>query len=167
MKELKSFRCALKGITRCIKNERHMRIHICASLYVLLFSTFFNLSVEKYAILILTISAVISAEMVNTSVEVLSDICAENYNRMAKVAKDIAAGAVFVFALAAVAIGIMFFGDIYVLWSIMIFFWDHKVLLMLMILSLVLSGFFIMIGPIEIKNRVKTIIFKQKQKNKG
>ena len=143
-----------------------MRIHICVGLYVLAFAPFFHLSAEKYAILLLTISAVLAAEMVNTSAEVLSDICAENYNRMAKVAKDIAAGAVFVCAFFAAIIGVMFFWNIAVFINIINFFWIHKILLVLFILSLLLSGFFIYLGPIEIKNRVKSLIFRNKIKNK-
>lgn len=164
MKEFKSFIHAIKGIMRCIKNEKHMRIHICVSLYVLIFTPFFNLSSEKYAILLLTISAVFTAEMVNTSAEVLSDICAEDYNRMAKIAKDIAAGAVFICAFFSIVIGIMFFGNIESFINIFKYFIEHGILFVLFILSVIVSILFVILGPIEIKNRIKSLIFKKRIK---
>ena len=75
-----------------------MRFHTAVMLYVLAFSPFFTLTKTQYAVLILTISSVISAEMLNTAAEELADLSAADYNPLARAAKDIAAGAVLVCA---------------------------------------------------------------------
>ena len=76
-------------------------------LYVLVFSPFFTLSKTQYAILIVTISSVITAEMLNTAAEELADLSAADYNPLARAAKDIAAGAVLVCAVFSVAVGVL------------------------------------------------------------
>jgi len=109
VKILKSFKCAAKGTLYTIKNERNMRIHTVISFYVLLFSLFFHLSFVKYAVLFLTIGSVLTLEMINTSIEAIIDICSAEYNSVARIAKDIAAGAVMVSSVVAAFIGIMIF----------------------------------------------------------
>ena len=112
MSFLRSLKFAFRGIIHCIKNERNMRIHTVATIYILLFVPFFNLSLEKLAILLLTISAVLAAEMVNTATEELSDLSAEDYNPMARIAKDVAAGAVLIISIFAVFIGFLLLWDL-------------------------------------------------------
>ena len=82
-----------------------MRFHTAVMLYVLAFSPFFTLTKTQYAVLILTISSVISAEMLNTAAEELADLSAADYNPLARAAKDIAAGAVLVCAFFSVVVG--------------------------------------------------------------
>lgn len=84
-----------------------MRFHTAAMLYVLVFSPFFTLSKTQYAILIVTISSVICAEMLNTAAEELADLSAADYNPLARAAKDIAAGAVLVCAFFSVVVGVI------------------------------------------------------------
>ena len=84
-----------------------MRFHTAVMLYVLAFSPFFTLSKTQYAILIITISSVISAEMLNTAAEELADLSAADYNPLARAAKDIAAGAVLVCAFFSVVVGVI------------------------------------------------------------
>ena len=88
---LKVFRYAFAGIGRCVLEERNMRIHTVAALYVLFFSVFFRFTPAEYGVLILTIGSVLSAELFNTAV------------------KDLAAGAVLVCALAALGVGAALF----------------------------------------------------------
>lgn len=158
MKILKSFKCAAKGILYTIKNEKNMRIHTVISFYVLLFSCFFHLSFVKYAVLFLTIGSVLTLEMFNTSIEAIIDICSKEYNSVAKIAKDIAAGAVMISSAFAVVIGIMFFGDFYVYISMWTFFAYNKLLFILLVLSILLSIIYIRKGPAEIKNKIFSTI---------
>ena len=96
MRILKSFKYAIRGIIYTIRNERNMRVHSVVSLCVIFLSFFFNLSAEKYCILGLVISFVIVSEVINSSLESLIDLCAKDYNSIAKAAKDMAAGAVLI-----------------------------------------------------------------------
>lgn len=158
MNILKSFKNALRGIIYTLKNERHMRFHIVASLAVLLFSLFFSLSIEKYCILFLTIASVIVSEFFNTAIEHVVDIESENYSVMAKAAKDIAAGAVLVSACFAVLIGIFLFSDFSCYLSMLLFFLFHPFLFLALILFGFFSYFYIVWGPVEMKNKAKKII---------
>ena len=158
MKILKSFKCAAKGAIYTIKNERNMRIHTVISAYVLLFSCFFHLSVVKYAILFLTIGSVLTLEMINTSIEAIIDMCSKEYNAVAKIAKDIAAGAVMIASAIAVAVGIMFFGDFYVYIGMWTYFRYHKILFVLLVLSVFPSVLYIKSGPAEIKHKIISAI---------
>lgn len=89
-----------------------MRIHIVATMCVLYLSQFYNFTKEQFILLIITCVTVISAEMMNTAIEVVIDKVSPGYSALAKVGKDVAAGAVFVTAVAAVIIGVILFWDI-------------------------------------------------------
>ena len=77
-----------------------MRIHIVATMCVLYLSQFYNFTKEQFILLIITCVTVISAEMMNTAIEVVIDKVSPGYSALAKVGKDVAAGAVFVTAVA-------------------------------------------------------------------
>lgn len=166
MSFIKSLKFAFRGIVHCIKNERNMRIHTVMTVYVFLFAPFFNLSIEKLAVLLLTISAVLTAEMVNTATEELSDLSAEDYNPMARIAKDVAAGAVLIASVFAVAVGILLFFDIEAFNRIYRYFKLHNIRFILLIISVIISYFYIHFGSSEIKGIIWKISFLRKQKNK-
>lgn len=166
MSFLRSLKFAFRGIIHCIKNERNMRIHTVATIYILLFVPFFNLSLEKLAILLLTISAVLAAEMVNTATEELSDLSAEDYNPMARIAKDVAAGAVLIISIFAVFIGFLLLWDLESFKMIYRYFKLHSIRLFLLLISFFIAYIYIHFGPSDIKNRIWKIIFLRKQKNK-
>lgn len=166
MKILRSLKHAIKGIIYCIENERNMRIHTIAGIYVMILSTFFSLSYEKIMILILTISAVISAEMVNTAIERLTDMLEVRYNIIAKIAKDIAAGAVLVSSIFAIFVGVIVFSDLsgfMKLWEIISL---YPVLFIALLLSLLLSYLYILWGPKGIKSRIEEVKFRMSNKEK-
>lgn len=154
MKLFKSFKFALKGIMYTLKNERHMRIHVVASLCVLILSLFFDLNFEKYALLFLTIAMVITCEMINSSIECVVDIFAKDYNSIAKAAKDMAAGAVLVAAGFSILVGIFLFNDINSYFKMFKFFVLCPAALLGLLMFLILSYFYIFLGPTEIKNCV-------------
>lgn len=107
-----SFRYAVEGIVHVFRTQRHMRFHFLILLCVLLLGIVFNLGSAKLAILFLVVSGVLVTEMVNTAVESVVDMVTQAYHPLAKLAKDIAAGAVLIAAITAVIIGsILFFGD--------------------------------------------------------
>lgn len=108
---VKSFTFAFRGVRFCIKNERNMRIHLAAAVIVTAFSHVYQLERNQYAILFLAMGAVIAFEAVNTALEALVNLASPAYHNLARIAKDVAAGAVLVAAIAATVVGICLFGD--------------------------------------------------------
>ncbi|RCX22776.1 undecaprenol kinase [Fontibacillus phaseoli] len=104
-----TFRNAWNGIWNSLKTERNMRIHVAAAIIVLLAAFFFGLPFRDIALLLLVISLVITAELLNTAIEAAVDLVTPEWHRLAKVAKDAAAGAVLIAAAFAVLIGILLF----------------------------------------------------------
>ena len=120
-----------------------MRFHTVAALYVLVFARFFDFSREDYILLLLTIGGVISAEMFNTAIEELCDKVSLEYHPLIKFSKDCAAGAVLVLAIFAAVTGFILFGNINGLLSMYNFYITHPINLSLLIISAILSLFFI------------------------
>ena len=151
---LGSFKYASKGIIYCINGERNFRIHLTATAYVILLSLFFSLSALEYAALLITFSLVIGAEMINTAIEILVNIEVEGYHRLAKSAKDVAAGLVLFCALFSVGVGCFIFIPKYEGFFRMIdFFRANPFFILVGIFVLVLSLCFIFIGPKEMKKK--------------
>ncbi len=111
MSFLKGFKYAFCGIIHCIKNERNMRVHTVAALYVLLFARFFDFGRTEYVLLLLTIGGVLAAEAINTAVETLCDKVCREKDAKIKAAKDAAAGAVLILASFAAVIGVVMFSQ--------------------------------------------------------
>lgn len=106
----KSFNNAIKGVISAVKLERNMRIHLVFAVIALTTGVAFDLSRIEIILLVLTIGLVISLELINTSIEKTIDLVTREYHPLARVAKDIAAGAVFVASLNAVVVGWFLFG---------------------------------------------------------
>lgn len=158
--QLNSFKVALQGIIYAIKNESHMRFHLVAGFYVILFGLFYSFTVVQWAILILIIALIIMGEVFNTSIEKLCDLNTNGYNPLAKIAKDTAAGAVFVLCVGAVIIACLFYIDWQTITYISTYFLNNSCLLILLILSAIFSAVFVCLGPIGIKN----LFYKTKNK---
>ena len=139
-----SFSFALNGIRITIIGERNFRIHTCVMIYVVLFSLFYDFSPVEYAVIALTFALVRGAEMMNTAIEEVINSEFEGYHIMAKKAKDIAAGAVFICAVTAVIVGVILFWDIPTMLKIFWFFFHNPLLLLLLAASGVVSVLFIM-----------------------
>lgn len=108
-KFLRSFKYCAAGIVTCIRTERNFRAHIVAALLVLHISLLYNFSNLQYICLLLTISAVLVAEIINTAVEALVDLATETIHGLAKIAKDVAAGAVGITAIFSIIIAYFLF----------------------------------------------------------
>lgn len=105
----KSFRYAFSGIYTLIKNEHNARIHLCVTMGVLFSGFFFELSAAEWINLIFAIGLVFSAEAFNSAIEYLSDLVSPEYHPLVKKAKDVAAAAVLLTAIAAALIGLIIF----------------------------------------------------------
>ena len=151
---IKSFYCAGRGIAFCLRHERHFRIHLCATAYVMYFSTFYEFTKIDYAVLILTCAAVIAAEIFNTSVEVVIDKISPKYNIFAMIGKDIAAGAVLFTSAGAVAVGVFMFWDIGRFVDIFTYFTADIIRPLILLATMALAVWFIMSArPRKIGNR--------------
>ncbi|CCC58157.1 MULTISPECIES: diacylglycerol kinase [Caloramator] len=106
-----SFNHAIEGVIFAIKTQRNMRIHFAIATLVLLASLFFDLSKFEILLLFFTITLVIVLEMINTAIEVTIDLNANYYHPLAKIAKNVAAGAVLISALTSVLVGYLLFFD--------------------------------------------------------
>lgn len=109
---LRGFYYAACGIIACIRTERNMRVHCCAAFYVLIFMRFYGFTSAEKSLIFLTIGAVMAAEAFNTAIESAVDLISPERHALAKLAKDAAAGAVLLTAIAAAAAGITLFWDI-------------------------------------------------------
>ena len=105
-----TFLNAQKGLRLVLKSEVNIRIHFCAAILILALAVCLNFSITKICILLLTISAVICAEMVNSALEFSLDAMYKNkYSKLVGMAKDIAAGAVMFTTFIAIVIGFLLF----------------------------------------------------------
>lgn len=101
--------CALRGLWICLLRERNLRIHICGLCYVIWLGRVLEVDVTRWAVLMLTCSTVFVAELLNSAVETLVDSVTHRYAAFARMAKDIAAGAVLVSAIFALVVGWLVF----------------------------------------------------------
>lgn len=108
---IESFNHAVEGIIYALKTQRNMKIHFTAAFLVLFGSLFFNFTRIELLALFLSISFVIVAELINTSIEKTIDLITEEYHPLAKVAKNVAAGGVLVSAINALVVGYLLFFD--------------------------------------------------------
>lgn len=106
-----SFNHAYQGIIYVIRTQRNMQIHTGIALVVLTLSLLLNVSRVELAILVLVIMAVLVTEMFNTAMEFAVDLVTREYHPLAKLAKDVAAGAVLISSISAVAVGYLILAD--------------------------------------------------------
>lgn len=155
MRFLKSFKYAYRGIIYCINNERNMRIHTVAVVFVFAFSFFFDMSRAKYAVLFLTFASVVISELFNTVAEELSDLAAASFNPVVRIIKDMASGAVLVAAVFSVCVGVCLFWQPPAFYRIYRFFLLYPYLLAVFLLSLAAGIVYIVLGPIGIRDYIK------------
>ena len=145
-KQLKSFGFAIRGFVGAVCDEGHLRFHLVAAVYVLVFSLFYHFSAAQTAVLVILIALVIAAELFNTAIEKACDAITKEQNENIKRAKDISAGAVLVMSVAAVIVAVIFFWDIEVIKSIFAYFAANIHMLIILIISAVLSTLFVIFG---------------------
>lgn len=107
----RSFGHAYRGIIYAVRTQRNLRFHLFAATGVLVLSLLVGVSVLELALLVLVILAVVVTEMLNTAVEFAVDLSTREFHPLAKLAKDISAGAVLVASVGAVAVGLLVLGD--------------------------------------------------------
>lgn len=104
-----SFINALRGIWAAVLTQGNIRIHFIIGSLVLILAVYIQISLDQIIDLVLVISLVITAEMVNTALEFMSDAITLEHSENIKLAKDVAAGAVLLSAIFAIFIGLIIF----------------------------------------------------------
>lgn len=106
-KDIIGFGFAIQGIRYTLKNERNMKIHLVITVLVLIYSFLAKVNKHDLILFIFAIFLVLVTEMVNTAIEAAVDLTTEEVHPKAKIAKDVAAGAVLLAAMNAVIIGLL------------------------------------------------------------
>lgn len=141
-----SFNYAIEGIVYALRTQRNMRLHVLAAIIVLGASLFFKISRLEFIAIIFSITFVFVTELANTSLEAAVDVATQSFDPLAKVAKDVAAGAVFVSAINALIVGyIVFFARIGSVTNVLITRVSHTPAHITMI-AILLTGLAVLIG---------------------
>src|SRR2546421_12692398 len=106
---IRSFRYAIAGILRMLRCQHNAWLHLGLTFVALAAGFFFALSPGEWCWIILAIAIVWTAEALNTAFEFLADAASPEFHPLVRDAKDVAAGAVLVTAVAAVIIGAIIF----------------------------------------------------------
>ncbi len=105
-----SFRHAFSGWWFVIHTQRNAWIHALVSIAVIAVSLWIHLSAQDWAIIIVAIAMVWTAEFLNTALEAVVDLASPQHHRLAKVGKDVGAAAVLIAAASAALIGFLILG---------------------------------------------------------
>lgn len=108
-KFVNSFKYAIQGFISSFKTERNMKIHVLATILVIILGVILKMNPIEWCFCIISIVMVISAELFNTAIETIVDMVSPEKNEKAKLAKDISASAVLTFSIGAAIIGIIIF----------------------------------------------------------
>ena len=106
-----SFEHAYRGMIYAVRTQRNMRFHVVVAVVVLVASLLLGVSKVELAVLVLTILLVFVTEMFNTAMEFVVDLATREYHPLAKLAKDVSAGAVLVSSVGALLVGYLVLAD--------------------------------------------------------
>jgi undecaprenol kinase/diacylglycerol kinase (ATP) len=107
---LDSFRFAVSGLWYVLRTQRNVRVHLVIAGCVAVLGLWLKISLLEWAILALTVGSVLVSEVLNTVAETLVDLVSPGYHPLAKVVKDVTAGAVLLAAVVSVAVGALILG---------------------------------------------------------
>lgn len=110
LSRIASFGHAFRGWLHVLRTQKNAWIHSVIATLVFAMSFWLQISARDWAVIILTSAFVFSAEFINTSIEAVVDLATEEHHPLAKISKDVGAGAVLVAALAAILIGLLILG---------------------------------------------------------
>jgi diacylglycerol kinase len=105
-KFIKSFHFAFSGLWHAIRTQRNMRVHLLIALLAIIAGILLHISAVEFALVFVAITGVFIAEMFNTVFELAVDLASPEYHPLAKIAKDVSAGAVLLSAILSIVIGL-------------------------------------------------------------
>lgn len=97
---------AFSGIWYAIKSQRNLKIQLLIAAVVIICAIYFKVSIIEWMFLSFAIMLVFISELINTAIEESVNLCTDKFHPIAKIAKDVAAGAVVLASLNAVIIAI-------------------------------------------------------------
>jgi len=106
---LQSFRYAFRGIRFMVSTQHNFWIHLAIAILVIIAGFFFHISLTEWMLVVFAMGMVLSAETFNSAIEQLTDLVSPDFDPKAGRIKDVAAGAVFLSAIAAALIGLLIF----------------------------------------------------------
>ena len=106
---LDSFNYAFEGIIHVLRTQRNLRIHFANAIAVIAAAATLGVARMELIALLLAIAFVLVAEMINSAIEGAIDVSTTSFDPNAKLAKDIAAGAVLIASATAIAVGYLVF----------------------------------------------------------
>lgn len=101
---------AFRGLLYALRTQRNARVHLAIAILVTVAGILLNVSALEFAMLYVAIAGVFIAEMFNTVCELCVDLAQPEFHPLAKIAKDVAAGAVLLSAMLAIVIGVFVLG---------------------------------------------------------
>ena len=110
-----SFRHAFRGWWHVIRTQKNAWLHALITTLVVAMALWLHVSAQDWAVLVLTIALVWSAEFFNTAIEAVVDLASPVQHPLAKTGKDVGAAAVLIAALAAILVGLLILGPL--LWA--------------------------------------------------
>lgn len=108
-KFVNSFIYPIKGLKYAYRNEQNLAVDVGITIVVVALGIIFKINLTEWALLSLTVGLVIATELLNTAIEAVVDLVTNEYHPLAKVAKDTAAAAVFIFAIVSIIVGCIIF----------------------------------------------------------
>ena len=108
-KFIAGFGFAFSGLWYALRTQRNARVHAVIATLAILMGIFLRISAVEFAMIFVAITGVFIAEMFNTVFELCVDLASPAYHPLAKIAKDVAAGAVLLSAMLSIVIGLFVF----------------------------------------------------------
>ncbi len=146
LKIVDSFNYAIEGLIYVLKSQRNMRVHFLFAVLLLLLAIYLNISKIELLILLIAIAFVLFAEMMNTAVEYTIDLASKTVNPVARIVKDVSAGAVLLSAVTGlIVVYIIFFRHLNIPFESMVIKikqspWHLTFIALILVLSLVIAG---------------------------
>ena len=110
VKHLKSFKYAFSGILHSLYHEANFRIQLLITIFSIIGGVYFQISTTEWSVLILAFASLLSAEVINTSIENFADFLIPIKSEAIRIVKDLAAGFVLINAVACFLILLIIFG---------------------------------------------------------
>lgn len=104
-----SFQNAFAGLVWAIQTQPNFRIHLILSICALVLGSILQITYVEMIIILFTIILGLTCEMINTSIEAMTDLITTEHRENAKIAKDVAAGMMLTTAFGAVVIALFIF----------------------------------------------------------
>lgn len=110
-----AFGHAFRGLWHVLQTQHNAWIHSVVATLIVSIGLWLGLSPRDWAVIVLTIAMVFTAEFINTAIEAVVDLASPVQHPLAKVGKDVGAGAVLIAAIAAALVGLLILGPL--LWA--------------------------------------------------